>query len=85
MQFVFVNDRMPRGRSTCAGCREQLGLGYLREMSSQRVFCSYQCYECHRKAVDWTIDRSGFVTRSMGLPMDAGELYVDWAAPIEIY
>jgi hypothetical protein len=54
-------------------------------MSSQRVFCSYQCYGYHRKAGDGFIDRPGFVTRSTRLPMDAGELYVDWAAPIEIY
>ncbi len=65
MQFVFVNDRMPRGRSACAGCGEQLDLGYVREMSSHRVFCGYKCYGRDRKAGDGTNARPGFVTRSM--------------------
>jgi hypothetical protein len=48
MKFVLVNDRAARG-STCATCSGSIGFGYLREISSQRLYCDHACY-CGRKA-----------------------------------
>ena len=89
MQFVLVNERMPRGSSVCACCHEQFGQGYLREMSSNQVYCGYQCYKragegSAGKSAGWTFDRSGHLVRSTAVPTDLRGLFVDWAAPSEL-
>ena len=43
MKFVLVNDRAARA-STCVTCSRSIGFGYLREVSSQRLYCSHDCY-----------------------------------------
>jgi hypothetical protein len=80
MQFVLVNERMPRGFSVCACCRQQFGEGYLREIASNQVYCGYQCYRDSRGAGDWSFDRSGRLVQSNTVA-GAGGLYADWAAP----
>lgn len=78
MQFLLVNERMPRGCSVCACCGQPFGAGYLRDVSSGRVYCSPQCHRRDREAGDWSFDQSGHLVQSA-----AGQsgLYVDWAAP----
>jgi hypothetical protein len=44
MKFVFANDRAPRAPSTCACCSNSLGMSYLRDLSSKRLYCDYNCY-----------------------------------------
>jgi hypothetical protein len=44
MRFVFVNDRAPRASSTCAYCLKTMGMSYLRDLSSKRLYCDYECY-----------------------------------------
>ena len=78
MQFVLVNERMPRGFSVCAWCSQPFGAGYLRDVSSGRVYCSLQCCRSDREAGDWSFDRSGHLVR---LAAPQSGLYVDWAAP----
>jgi hypothetical protein len=84
MQFILVNERMPRGSSACACCRQQLGRGYLRAMPSNRVYCGHQCYSRDREAGEWSFDRSGHLVRLTTVPTDHSGLYVDWPAPSEL-
>ena len=49
MNFVWVNDRTPRAPSVCAHCSTPIGLGYLRDVSSQRQFCDRECYVRYSK------------------------------------
>jgi hypothetical protein len=44
MKFVFVNDRVPRAPSTCAHCSTSIGINYLRDLCSKRVYCDRKCY-----------------------------------------
>lgn len=44
MKFILVNHRTPCGSLTCIECRRSLGLGYLRDVSTQRPYCDYDCY-----------------------------------------
>jgi hypothetical protein len=44
MKFVLVNHRAPLNTATCTECAQALGSGYLREMSTQRQYCDYDCY-----------------------------------------
>ena len=44
MKFVFVNDRAPRAPSTCAHCSTSIGIRYLRDLSSKRLYCDRKCY-----------------------------------------
>ena len=44
MKFVFVNDRAPRAPSTCAHCSTSIGINYLRDLSSKRLYCDPKCY-----------------------------------------
>jgi hypothetical protein len=44
MKFVFVNDRAPRAPSTCACCSKSMGMSYLRDLSSKRLYCDHKCY-----------------------------------------
>jgi hypothetical protein len=44
MKFILVNHRSPAQVSTCTECERPLGSGYLREVSSQRQYCDYDCY-----------------------------------------
>ncbi|MGY3622309.1 hypothetical protein [Bradyrhizobium sp. USDA 10063] len=48
MKFILVNHRKPCGPSTCIECRRSLGAGYLRDMSTQRPYCDYDCYLRYR-------------------------------------
>ena len=44
MNFVLVNDRTPRAPSVCAHCSTPIGLRYLRDVSSQLLYCDRECY-----------------------------------------
>lgn len=44
MKFVLVNHRAPLNRPACSACAEVLGAGYLRDVSTQRPYCGYDCY-----------------------------------------
>jgi hypothetical protein len=66
MHFVLVNDRRPRGLFACACCRNQLEFGYLREISSHQVYCSYECFELRRTGEEG--DRAGFDFWSIAMP-----------------
>ena len=44
MKFVLVNHRAPLNTVTCTECAKDLGAGYLREVSTQRQYCDYDCY-----------------------------------------
>jgi hypothetical protein len=48
MKFVLVNHRAPLDRATCTECAQSLGTGYLREVSTQRSYCDYDCYHRHQ-------------------------------------
>jgi hypothetical protein len=76
VQFVLVNDRMPRGRVACAFCRKPLELGYLRVISSSQIYCSYQCCDLHCKAANVGGDRSGLDPWSNAIPTGLSGLYV---------
>lgn len=81
MQFILVSDRTPRGRMSCAGCGEQLGLGYLREIPAGEVYCNCECYEHQRMAVGLAVD-----PRSTGRPARLmGGLYVASTPPTEAH
>ena len=84
MQFILVNERMPRGSSACACCRKQFGQSYLRAMPSNQVYCGFKCYSGNHDAGGWSFDRSGHLVRSTRMPTDMSGLYVDWPAPSEL-
>jgi hypothetical protein len=44
MKFVFVNDRAPRAPSICTHCSTSIGIRYLRDLSSKRLYCDRKCY-----------------------------------------
>ena len=44
MKFILVNHRTPLNTACCSECAQSLGTGYLREVSSQRQYCDYDCY-----------------------------------------
>jgi hypothetical protein len=44
MKFVLVNHRTPLGTPACLHCSRPLGVGYLREISTQRPYCDHDCY-----------------------------------------
>lgn len=44
MKFILVNRRTPCGVSCCAECHRPLGEGYVRDMSTRRPYCNYDCY-----------------------------------------
>jgi hypothetical protein len=44
MRFVLVNGRAPRLASVCSFCGESIGEGYLRNLSTGRVYCNRTCY-----------------------------------------
>ena len=56
MKFVLVNHRTPLGSSACRHCSRPLGVGYLREISTQRPYCDHDCYrrdETRRLFTTW--------------------------------
>jgi hypothetical protein len=56
MKFILVNHRTPLNRSTCIQCCRSLGPGYLRDVSTQRPYCDYDCYvqsETERLFMPW--------------------------------
>jgi hypothetical protein len=55
MNFVLVNDRTPRAPSVCAHCSTPIGLGYLRDVSSQLPYCDHECYVRYSKEVAATV------------------------------
>jgi hypothetical protein len=76
MKFVLVNHRTPLGSSACLHCSRPLGVGYLREISTQRPYCDQDCYrrdETRRLFTPWLVApaaASGLVTghaASLGL------------------
>lgn len=44
MKCVFVNDRAPRARTTCAYCSRLIGISYLRDLSTKKLYCGRNCY-----------------------------------------
>ena len=44
MRFVIINDRTPRGSSTCAHCGAPLTRGYLRDLTSYLPYCDGVCF-----------------------------------------
>lgn len=44
MKFVLVNHRAPLNSAACTACAKVLGTGYLRDVSTQRPYCGYDCY-----------------------------------------
>ena len=67
MNFVLVNDGTPRAPSVCAHCSTPIGLGYLRDVSSQRQFCDRECYVRYSKEAAGT--RSLAAAGIDGLPI----------------
>ena len=56
MKFILVNHRTPLDRSACIRCSRSLGPGYLRDVSTQRPYCDYDCYlrsETERLYMPW--------------------------------
>ena len=56
MKFVLVNHRTPFGTPSCLHCSRPLGVGYLREIASQRPYCDHDCYrrdETRRLFTPW--------------------------------
>ena len=76
MKFVLVNHRTPLGTPACLHCSRPLGVGYLREISSQRPYCDHDCYrrdETSRLFSPWfVVPGAGLATNesfSLGLMM----------------
>jgi hypothetical protein len=44
MKFLIVSGRAPRAPSTCAHCSTSIGISYLRDLPSKRLYCDYKCY-----------------------------------------
>jgi hypothetical protein len=44
VKFILVNHRTPCGSSTCTECSQSLGPGYLRDVSTRRPYCGFDCY-----------------------------------------
>jgi hypothetical protein len=56
MKFILVNHRTPLDRAACIRCSRSLGPGYLRDVSTQRPYCDYDCYlrsETERLYMPW--------------------------------
>lgn len=49
MKFVLVKGRTPRTQSFCVLCCESIGERYLRDIATQLVYCSHECYVHHSK------------------------------------
>ena len=44
MRFVIINERRPRGSSTCAHCGKSIARGYLRDLTSHLPYCDHACF-----------------------------------------
>ncbi len=44
MKFLIVSGRTPCAPSTCAHCLTSIGISYLRDLPSKRLYCDYECY-----------------------------------------
>jgi hypothetical protein len=44
MTFILVDERAPRGGSTCAHCGKPIATGYLRDPSYRRPYCDHACF-----------------------------------------
>ena len=44
MRFVIINERTPRGSSTCAHCGKSITRGYLRDLTSHLPYCDNACF-----------------------------------------
>jgi hypothetical protein len=49
MKFVLVSGRTPRTKAFCALCCGPIGESYLRDIATQRTYCSHKCYVDHCK------------------------------------
>jgi hypothetical protein len=47
MRFVLVNGRTPFRQISCVRCREPIGAGYLRDVSTRLCYCDAKCYAHH--------------------------------------
>ena len=57
MKFMVVSDRAPRISTVCTCCTKPIESGYLRELSSNALYCDYACY-LRRKMVlvSWSFE-----------------------------
>jgi hypothetical protein len=44
MKFIWVKDRAPHATSKCAYCSMTIGIGYLRDLTSDLLYCDFACY-----------------------------------------
>lgn len=44
IQFLLVNDRVPRFKAYCLNCDEVLGSPYIREPQTHLRYCSVACF-----------------------------------------
>ena len=42
-RFILVNNCVPRGGKSCAGCGEMIESGYVRDSRTSLVYCDMQC------------------------------------------
>jgi hypothetical protein len=69
MQFVVVNNMVPRNRSVCAACSRPLERGYLHDLSTSKRYCGIECRPRRMVA-------SGFAGSSA--PTNPFELAIAW-------
>ena len=43
VRFILVNNRVPGGGESCAGCGEMIESGYVRDSQTGLVYCDMQC------------------------------------------
>jgi hypothetical protein len=44
MRCVIVNRAKLKAETACAHCGNKIGGGYVREISSRRIYCDFRCY-----------------------------------------
>ena len=47
MQYLIVNDRIPRADAYCALCCEKIADSYVREMQTRLLYCDAKCFAGH--------------------------------------
>jgi len=63
MRSIFVKGAKPKDDPHCSCCRKEIANSYVREISSRRVFCDYDCYSSVITASVLTLRRR---SRSVG-------------------
>jgi hypothetical protein len=49
MRFMLVNQGRPCHDAACSACARLLGPSYVRHVSTQRLYCDYDCYRQHQQ------------------------------------